>query len=343
MGQALEVLETLLRQYSGPSSYTDQSGMTSDVRKKLTLLEQCSEAVDLASFARHDLNVCGRKQTTKQLSSRFIEALKLLLEALLFDCLSFKGDFRVTIKHARGTEDVVRDSGRDAVAANKRKVFLPVNVVGMKVALHFYTRGAIFGEKTVAAFETQLIVPGDSHHMHEIRFARCNATLQLSLMEELSTVRVAEVRQREATEALAVASGGMDKIARCTGDLRFFVDLAVAGSEVSSFAKAGFAVAKLAFDKLNEVSGTHKAFAKVSHKCGNYIEIISGMGDVFSSRLVQDKLREAMVAIIGALERIVRHYEQTLIKVRSFKCRRGGGPLARAGAASDCAELHASD
>ncbi|KAF7378373.1 hypothetical protein MSAN_00263600 [Mycena sanguinolenta] len=313
VSQALDVLETILRPHTGSSSCADQSHTPCDIQKKRVFLEQCSEAIDAACFAGHDRNLCGRKRTVEELLSRFIEALKLLLEELLFNC-PLNGDYRVVIKYVNDTEYIVLESRGGAVSANKRKVFLPVNVVGMTVALHFYTRRVGFGEKTVAFFETQLIVPGDNHLMHEIRFARCDATLQLSFGEELSAAEVVNVRQRQASEALAAASGSMDKVAQCTRDLRFFVDLAVAGSEINPFAKTGFSLAKLGFDTLNEVSGTHDAFTKLSDQCDEYIDIINDIGEVFTSRRVQAETRKALIAISGALERISCHYEQTWIK-----------------------------
>jgi hypothetical protein len=86
---------------------------------------------------------------------------------------------------------------------NKPPRLLPVNVDGMTVALHFYKRGTICGEKAVDVFETQLIVPGGNQDMYEIPFARtcliflwwcyllklcveCDAILQISLGGELS-------------------------------------------------------------------------------------------------------------------------------------------------------------
>ncbi|KAF7378372.1 hypothetical protein MSAN_00263500 [Mycena sanguinolenta] len=307
MGQALDVLETILQRRPSPSLYTDQPRPPCDIQKKRVFLEQCSEAIDAACFAGNDRNLCGRKQTAEKLLSRFMEALKLLLEELLFNC-PLDGDYRVVIKYVNGTEDIVLESRDGVVKANKRKVFLPVNMVGIRVALHFYTPRGIFGEKTVAFFETQLIVPGDNHFMHEIRFARCNATLQLSFGEELSAAEVVQVRQRQVNEALAAASGGMDKVAQCTRHLRFFVDLAVAGSEINPFAKAGFALAK------SRIRRAHDAFTKLSDQCDEYIDIINDMGEVFNSRRVQAESRKALIAVSGALERISGHYEQTWIK-----------------------------
>ncbi|KAJ7787148.1 hypothetical protein B0H14DRAFT_2955097 [Mycena olivaceomarginata] len=280
--------------------------------KKLDLLKRLKRPVDTHPSNR---NVRPRKRNTEKLLSRFAELLKLLLNDLLFNHLPFKfEDFRVIIKHVHGAEETVLDSRMDAEAANKRKVLLPVNVDGTTVALHFYKRGTICGEKVVDVFETQLIVPGGDQDMYEIPFAQCDAILQISLGGELSAVGAAEFWQREADNALAAASGGMKKVARCTEYLRPLINLAMAASEVNPFAKAGFAVAKLAFDTLDEVSGTHDAFKKLSDECEEYIEVFKEGRKVFNSRQVQAGLGKALTAIIGALERIPRHYEQTLIK-----------------------------
>jgi hypothetical protein len=64
---------------------------------------------------------------------------------------------------------------------------------------------------------------------------------------------------------------------------------------------------------LDEVSGTHDAFKDLSDECEEYIEGIKEAGKAFKSRRMQANLRNALTAIIEALERISRHYEQTWI------------------------------
>jgi hypothetical protein len=64
---------------------------------------------------------------------------------------------------------------------------------------------------------------------------------------------------------------------------------------------------------LDEVSGTHDAFKDLSSACEQYIGVIKKAEKVFDSSEVQAALSQALTAIIEALGRISRHYEQTLI------------------------------
>ncbi|KIY48436.1 hypothetical protein FISHEDRAFT_73632 [Fistulina hepatica ATCC 64428] len=208
------------------------------------------------------------------------------------------------------TEDIIRR-------------FVKLGVSGAR--LEIYEDGKL-KKKRVA--DVSLPISLSNVRKHKLEFGELGSGEHVKLTLALDGVMltasdVAKRRREEAENALGTSEERMEKIDLVTNNLRLIMELGNADSQINPIAQTAFAVAKLAFDRVNDIPTTYIDLKNIVLECMqdiklDEIKLIEIKLDeiarnTYRSKAMRDILGDLMSSIIEALELISHYYAQSPI------------------------------